>query len=152
MSGVIESPDFEELVKKAFMYIVFVKLKDNFTSRLAERPQLFRVYKAELQERELAPGRTLLDHSWLSHLGFDYSAIEFRQIPAPTTSSAMNFKNQVQPASAMSQRSGAGSGKDASQQEPLTFLQRLEAENRLEGSGLPPPRARPRQLPALQTA
>ena len=38
LTGVIESPDFEQLLKKAYMHIVFLKLKDNFVQRLTERP------------------------------------------------------------------------------------------------------------------
>ena len=64
------------------MHTILLKLKDNFTKRVKERPQLFRVHKAELQERELATARTLLDRRWLNHLAFDFSEIEYRAVPA----------------------------------------------------------------------
>ena len=82
------------------MHVVLIKLKENFTTRLAERPQLFRIHKAELQERELATARTLLDRRWISHLAFDYSEIEYRTVPAGSAAgSQLNFHNQVLPAS-----------------------------------------------------
>lgn len=125
LAGVIESPDFEQLVKKAFMYTILLKLKDNFTLRLAERPQLYRVYKAELQEREIAPGRSLLEARWLAHLAFDYSEIEFRPIPAAGAASHMNFNNQVKPSSSFvgsAGRPGSRPKEEASHEQPLTFL------------------------------
>ena len=126
LAGVIESPDFESLVKKAFMHILLLKLRENFTKRLASRPQLYRIYKADLQDREISEARSLLDRRWIEYLSFDYGEIEFRTIPAGPPAGQGGFKNQVSPAGA--NFSGRAKIEDASQQ-PLTFLQRLEAEN-----------------------
>lgn len=38
LAGVIDNPEFQSLVEKSFMHIIFMKLKDNFTLRLAQRP------------------------------------------------------------------------------------------------------------------
>lgn len=78
LAGIIESPDFEALVKKAFMHIVLLKLRENFTKRLAQRPQLYRIFKGELQDREISEAQSLLDRRWLEYLAFEYSEIEFR--------------------------------------------------------------------------
>lgn len=95
MAGVVGAPYFDQLVRQAFMYIIMLKLKDNFTKRMTERPQLYRVYRSELQDRDRATARALLDQKWLDHLDFDYSDIEFRPVPKDVSSAQLNFHNQV---------------------------------------------------------
>jgi len=66
LAGVIDNPEFELLVKKAYMRVVTMQLKQLFQVRGTTR--LFKIYGGGLTERELGDAVRVHDRRWLDHL------------------------------------------------------------------------------------
>ena len=75
MSGVIENPEFEQLVKKAYARIVMMKLSEHFQNKSQAR--LLPIYNSELSAQELQASQPYHDRAWAAHLQFDHRRIGF---------------------------------------------------------------------------
>ena len=75
MSGVIENPEFEQLVKKAYARIVMLKLCEHFQNKPEAR--LLPIYSSELSAQELRTSQPYHDRAWATHLQFDHRRIGF---------------------------------------------------------------------------
>ena len=124
MAGVIENPEFDLLVKKAYMRVVTMQLKRLFQA--SGNTRLFKIYVGGLSERELAQAVRVHDRRFLGGLGFDHHAISFTKDRMRSAQNQRNFRNQVSPAAGATDVSGG----------PMTFLERLEQQSR-QGSAKP---------------
>ena len=65
LAGIIESPDFGQLVKQAYMRIILLKIKNSFS----KRPQkLMKIFSNGLGDNESSEPKRLLDKKWIENL------------------------------------------------------------------------------------
>jgi DUF1009 family protein len=65
LAGIIESPDFGDLIKKAYMRIILLKIKESFQ----KNPQkLIKIFSEGLGNRETTEPKKLLDKEWMNTL------------------------------------------------------------------------------------
>ena len=75
MSGIIENPEFEKLVKGAFTRILFLKLKHLYNHRPQQK--LLHIYTSDLTKEERQAAERFKERDWLAFIKFDHQGIKF---------------------------------------------------------------------------
>ena len=70
MSGIIENPMFDELVKKSFSRIIMMLLRNYFERERGKH--LVSIYKSPLSESDMRAAKNTEDKQWLLYLNFDH--------------------------------------------------------------------------------
>jgi hypothetical protein len=79
LTGIIENPEFESMVKKAFYRIAFMQLRGMFRSHPTHR--LFQIFNSPISDRERrAADSHLCEKQWLNFLDYDFYNHEFSKL------------------------------------------------------------------------
>lgn len=94
LTGIIENPEFESMVKKAFYRIAYMQLRNLFGANPNHR--LFEIFDSPISDKEKKQAdRFSCERTWLNHLGFDHQNHFFskkEEVERP-----QSYGNQVMP-------------------------------------------------------
>jgi hypothetical protein len=73
LTGIIDNPDFAELVKKVFVRALALNYRDLFYEKSAVQMKYYRILKSDPSQKEIEKLSNYNDESWLKHLNFDFN-------------------------------------------------------------------------------
>jgi len=83
LSGIIENPEFIELLKKVFVRTLAMNYRNLFYLKASQPIKYYRILKSDVSAKEMDTILKYQDESWLKHLNFDFKKFQFSSDPIP---------------------------------------------------------------------